>query len=87
MFGFKMDITLDTWALRVTELVDKGPGTQASISPMSDYWTNWPPVEVLAFVKDVRKVEISNLEPKKNGVFILFSDVTFHPETISTNMT
>ena len=31
----------------------KGPGTLASISPVSDYWTNWPSVEVLAFVKAV----------------------------------
>ena len=38
---------------------------------MSDYWTNWPSVEVLAFVKDVQNVEISNLEPKKKLVLFL----------------
>ena len=47
----------------------KGPGTWASISPVSDYWTNWPSVEVLAFVKAAQNVEISNLEPKKNWCF------------------
>ena len=51
----------------------KGPGTWASLSPVSDYWTNWPSVEVLAFVKDARKVEILNLEPKKIGA--VFADV------------
>ena len=44
----------------------KGPRAQESIGPVSDYWTNWPSVEVLPFVKDVRSVEISNLEPKKS---------------------
>ena len=47
----------------------KGPGTLASISPVSDYWTNWPSVEDLAFVKAVRNVEILNLEPKKDWCF------------------
>ena len=56
---------------------------------MSDYWKNWPSLEVLDFVKDVWNVRISNLEPKKNVVLILwmFSYVTYYPETISTNMT
>ena len=48
----------------------KGPGTYAIISPGRDYWTNWSSVEVLAFVKDVRNVEISNLEPKKIVFFL-----------------
>ena len=65
----------------------KGPGTQASISPVSDYWTNWPSVEVLAFVKDVQNVKISNLEPKKCVFLLMFYDVTFHPETVSTILT
>ena len=47
------------------DIMRKGPGTKASISPMSDYWTNWQSVEVLDFVKNVPNVEISNLEPKK----------------------
>ena len=31
----------------------KGPGTQASINPVSDYWTNWPLGKMCDFVKDV----------------------------------
>ena len=57
----------------------KGPGTQASISPVSDYWTSRPSVKVLIFLKDVRNVKISNVEAKKFMFFLLmFSDVTFH---------
>ena len=41
-----------------------GPGT--SISPVSDYWSNCPSVEGLYFIKVVRNIEISNLEPKKS---------------------
>ena len=48
---------------------NEGLSDLASISPVSDYWTNWPSVEVMAFVKDVRNVEILNLEPKKVGAF------------------
>ena len=56
---------------------------------MSAYWKNWPSIKVLDFLKDVWNVENSNLEPKKKLVLVLqmFSDVTFHQETISTNMT
>ena len=41
------------------------------------------------FVKDVWNVKISILKPKKKLVVLLriFSDVTFHPETVSTNIT
>ena len=49
---------------------------------------NWPSVEVLTFIKDVRNVEISNLKPKKKFFFKAnFFDETFHPETAFTNMT
>ena len=46
-----------------------GLGTWASISPVRDYWKNWPSVKVLDFVKDVQNVKISNLEPKKTWCF------------------
>ena len=55
---------------------------------MSDNWTNWPLVEILDFVKDVQNIEILNMEQKKNDLFLLmFSDATFNPGTVSTNMT
>jgi hypothetical protein len=47
----------------------KGPWTLANISPVSDYWTYWPSVEVLAFVKAAQNVEISILKQKKIGAF------------------
>ena len=31
----------------------KGSGIQASISPVTDYWKNWPSVKILDFVKYV----------------------------------
>ena len=43
----------------------KGPGTEASTSPVSEYWKNWPSVKVFNFVKYVLNVIISNLEPTK----------------------
>ena len=39
--------------IRIGVLLYKGPGTLASISPVSEYWKNWPSVIVLDFVKYV----------------------------------
>ena len=47
----------------------KGSGTQARMSPVSDYQKNWPSLEVLDFEKDISNVKISNLEPKKKWCF------------------
>ena len=43
---------------------------EKGLSPVSDYWKNWPLVKVLDFVEYVCNVEISNLEPKTIKCFI-----------------
>ena len=65
----------------------KGPGTQASISPVSDHWKNWQSIKVLYFLRAVWSVEISTLEPKKMWCF--FGNVfwcNLSTGNISTNM-
>ena len=56
---------------------------------MSDYWKNWPSVKVKDFVKKMSELLRSPTWNQKNLCFFLqmFCDVTFHPNTISTNMT
>ena len=50
--------------------------------------SNWPSVKILDFVKYVCNVEISDLEQKKIVLFMqMFSDKTFHLESVSTNLT
>ena len=67
----------------------EGPRDLGKYKISSDYWGNWPlPKLFNFFFKVVRNIDISNLEPKKIKCFlVMFSDVTFHLETFSINLT
>ena len=66
----------------------KGPRDLGKYKISSYYSKNWPLLKLFDLVKVVGNVDISNLEPKNSSAFLLmFSDVTFHIETFSTNMT
>ena len=54
----------------------------------SDYLKNWPLLKLFDFVKVFRNTNISNLKTTAiKCFFLIFSDVTFHIETFSTNIT